>query len=365
MIQFSVSDIQITIKAQVANPEFASALLPTLKISKISSLKDATSNDVAFFFSKNYQEDFFNTRARLIVTGTAFVKPIEAANPPAWKNAVILACDDPYLAMATLTGKFSPLLSAHDHQSYSVGTNDIHPTAQIAPDVKLGTGIQIGAYAVIESGVQLADGVKIYPHCYIGPSSVIGTGTVLFHRVTLYEKTIIGDHCRIHAGAVIGADGFGYAPVKDETTKKAVDHRKIYHLGNVVIGNDVEVGANSSIDRGTFGSTTIHSKVKIDNQVQIGHNCELGEGSIVCGGVGMAGSSSLGKFVILLGQAGTANQVHVGDYSVVSPYAGVAKDVPADSQVIGMPARPTDEYFKIMAMQNKMLRERSKDRKKS
>lgn len=365
MIQFSVSDILNEIKAQVANPEFASALLPSLKISGIASLKDATPTDVAFFFSKNYQEDFFKTKASLIVTGSAFVKLIEAANPPAWKNAVLIACDDPYLAMAQLSAKFSAFLSAHDHQKLNKGPKQIHATAVISSDAHLGEGVEIGPYCVVESGVTIENGVKLYPHCYVGPNCKIGEGTVLFPRVTLYEKTVIGNQCRIHAGVVIGSDGFGYAPVKDSVTKKPVNHQKIYHLGNVVIEDHVEVGSETSIDRGTFGSTIIRKNAKIDNQVQVGHNVEVGEGSIICGGAALGGSSSTGKFVTMAGQTGLANQVHIGDYSVLTAYCGATKDFPAESVLSGMPARSYDDYYKIMAMQNKMLRGREKDRKKS
>ena len=132
----------------------------------------------------------------------------------------------------------------------------------------------------------------------------------------------------------------------------------------MIIGDDVEIGSNTTIDRGTMGSTLIHSKVKIDNQVQIGHNCEIGEGSILCGSAGMAGSSSLGKFVTVAAQAGTGNQVHVGDYSILGAFTGVAKDCPPESELAGMPARPIADYYKILAIQNKLLRERTKVRKK-
>ena len=356
MIEISVLEIQKMIKAQVANPEFASALLSSLKINGMNSLKDATSTEVAFFFSKHYQNDLFQTKAGLIVTGSAFISAVQAANPPAWSTAVILACDDPYQAMGRVSAKFSEAISSHECV--------IHPTAILGENVKIGVGVEVGAYSVIESGTILADGTKIYPQCFVGKGSSIGKGTVLFPRVTLYEKTIIGERCRIHSGVVIGADGFGYAPVKDPQTKKTVDHQKIYHLGNVQIGDDVEIGANSAIDRGTFGSTHVHSKVKIDNLVQIGHNCEIGEGSILCGGSGMAGSSSLGKFVIVAAHSGTGNQVHIGDYSFLAAYTGAAKSCEPGSELGGVPARPLDEYYKILAIQNKLLRERGKDRKK-
>lgn len=362
MIQFSVSEIQNMIQAQVANPGFASALLSSMKLKGIQSLKDAGPEDVAFFFSRSYQEDFLKSKAGLIITGAAFVKAIEALKAEPWKKSVILVSDDPYLSMGRLTAEFSKHLSVHDHQSSLQGQAKIHPSAIVAKSVKLGEGTEIGAHVVIEEGVTIESGVKVYPHCYIGNKSFIGKNSVLFPGVTLYEKTQIGERCRIHSGAVIGADGFGYAPVKDPSTQKPIDHQKIYHLGNVVIGNDVEIGANSTIDRATFGSTRIHSKVKIDNQVQIGHNCVVGEGSILCGAAGMAGSSSLGKFVVVAAQSGTGNQVHVGDYSFLAAYTGVDKDVEAGSQLSGVPARPLREHFKIMAILNKMLREREKDR---
>jgi len=365
MISISVLEIQEMIKAQVANPEFATALLSSLKITGIHSLKEASATDVAFFFSKHYQTDLFETNAGLIITGSAFVSAIKAAKPPAWEKAVFLMCDDPYQAMGVVTAKFSSFLSSHDHQVQSGTLNQIHPTAIISENVKLGIGIEVGAYSVIESGTTLSDGVKVYPHCFIGKNSSIGKNSVLFPKVTIYEKTKIGERCRIHSGVVIGSDGFGYAPIKDPVSKKTIDHQKIYHLGNVVIEDDVEIGANSAIDRGTFGSTIIHSKVKIDNLVQIGHNCEVGEGSILCGSSGMAGSSSLGKFVIIAAHAGSGNQVHIGDYSFLAAYSGVAKSCEPESELAGVPARPLDDYYKILAIQNKLLRERGKDRKKS
>lgn len=352
------------IEAQVANPEFASALLSSLRLEKLSTLKDAGPNDVAFFFSKHYESELMMTRAGVVIIATADAKAIEAANVPAWKKSIFLSCEKPNQALAVLSGFFSRHHSSHDHQEILSGKK-IHPTAILGSEVKIGDGVEIGAYSVIEDGCELQDGVVIYPQCFVGKNSSIGKGSVLFPRVTLYEKTVIGSRCRIHSGVVIGGDGFGYIPVKDPHTKKTVDHLKIFHVGNVRIGDDVEIGANTTIDRGTMGSTIIHSKVKIDNLVQVGHNCEVGEGSILCGAAGMAGSSSLGRFVTVAAQAGTGNQVHVGDYSVLGAFSGVAKDCPPDSELAGMPARPISEYYKILAIQNKLLRERSKDRKKS
>ena len=362
---FKVAQVAKWIEAETANANQAEAarLFSSLEIQGFATLADATPTDVTFFFSKNYQNDLIRTKAGVVITGSAFVKEIEKGGLPQWKTSVFLACADPYLAMATVSAHFSKILSRHDHQENTEEL--IHSSATVSASAKIGRNVQIGAHAVIEDDVVLHDGVVIYPQCYIGAHSEVGEGSVLFPRVTLYEKTVLGKNCRIHSGVVIGADGFGYAPVIDPVTKLPVGHRKIYHIGRVVIGNDVEIGANSTIDRGTLGDTIIHDQVKIDNLVQIGHNCEVHEGAILCGTAGMAGSSSLGKFVIVGAQSGTGNQVHVGNYSKLAAYTGVAKDIDPHSEVGGVPARPLSDYYRILAIQNKLLREQKKRGQKS
>lgn len=354
-MSFSVLEIQNWIKARAVNEAIPHALFSQTKITGTAPLELAGPTDVAFFFSKHYQSDLVRSKAGVIITGDAFAKPLEEAKIPQWKTSLFLACADPYGAMATISAHFSKIKSAHDHQVEPTQSS-IHSSAVIDPTAILGKNIEIRAGSVIEANAKIADGVVIYPQCYVGPNCSIGEGTVLFPRVTLYENTVIGNKCRIHSGAVIGADGFGYVPVLEEG--KPIRHSKIYHLGRVVIGDEVEIGANTSIDRGTIGDTKISSMVKIDNQVQIGHNCSLGEGSIVCGCAGMAGSSSLGKFVILGAQSGTSNQVHVGDYAKLGGYTGVGSDVEPGAELMGVPGRPVKEFYKLVALQNRMLKER-------
>lgn len=360
---FKVAQIAKWIEAQPANVDSAeiATLFSTGEVSGIATLKDATPKDLAFFFSKNYINDLLHTRAGVIVTGSAFVSELQKASIPQWKSTVFLACADPYRAMGVCSEQFSKVMSAHDHQTLP-SESRIHSTAIIHPDAKLGRNIEVGAHTVIESDAVIESGAVIYPNCYIGPGVFLGEGSVLFPNVTLYERTKIGRKCRIHAGVVIGGDGFGYAAVLDPITKLPLTHQKIYHLGRVVIEDEVEIGPNSTIDRGTLGDTIIRSRAKIDNLVQIGHNCEVGEGAILCGTAGMAGSSSLGKFVVVGANAGTGNQVHVGDYSKLAAYTGVAKDVPEKSEMGGVPARPLSDYYKILAIQNKLLRDQKRGR---
>jgi UDP-3-O-[3-hydroxymyristoyl] glucosamine N-acyltransferase len=272
---------------------------------------------------------------------------------------VFVSCPQPYLAMALITREFSKLLSAHDHQEKRAAS-EIHPTAVIDPSARLGERVKVGPHVVIEANAVVGSDVTLYPSVYLGPDTKVGEESVLFPRVALYQGSEIGKRCRIHAGAVIGADGFGYAQKTDPATKLPVDHLKIYHLGRVVVGDDVEIGANSTIDRGTFGDTVIQDKVKIDNQVQIGHNVVLEEGAVLCGASGVAGSSTVGKFTMIGAQAGLSNGVKVGAYSTLAGYTGVTKDYPDHSALAGVPARPQNEQFRLLALQQKLLKERGR-----
>jgi UDP-3-O-[3-hydroxymyristoyl] glucosamine N-acyltransferase len=357
----SIQQIADWCGAQVANSdeEGIAALLHSLKIENLSPLETAGPQDLAFFFSRNYEEELKKTRAGVIITGDAFVAPLKASGLPQWKTSVFLTCAEPYQAMAKVTRELSKFQSAHDHQ-LKRRTSEIHPTAIVDASVKLGERVKIGPHVVIEAGVVIGNDVTLYPSVYLGPRSQVGDESVLFPRVSLYEGTVIGKRCRLHAGVVVGADGFGYAQEKDPVTKLPVNHLKVYHLGRVLIGDDVEVGANSTIDRGTFGDTVIHDKVKIDNQVQVGHNATLEEGAILCGCAGIAGSATVGKFTIVGAQAGVSNQVKIGAYSMLTGYTGVTKDFPEHSAISGYPGRPQSEYFKMIALQLKMLKERGR-----
>lgn len=219
----------------------------------------------------------------------------------------------------------------------------IHPTAIIEEGVKLGEGVSIGAFSYIGANCEIGDNTVIYPLCYIGEKSKIGRNVLIYAQVTVYDNVEIGDNCIIHSGAVIGADGFGY--VKDEEK-----HLKIPHIGKVIIEADVEIGANTTIDRATMGETRIGKGTKIDNLVQIAHNVDIGDNSIIVAQVGVSGSVKIGKNVTLAGQAGIADHIEIGDNATIAAQAGVIKNVPANSTYSGYPARPHIQQMRILAL---------------
>lgn len=220
----------------------------------------------------------------------------------------------------------------------------MHPTAAIAPDVKLGTEVYIGAHVVIESGCQIGDRVQIYSNVTIYPDVVIGAGTILHANCVIHARTVIGQNCLIHSGAVLGSEGFGFVPTPAGTWEK------MPQVGRTVLGDQVEVGCNSAIDRGSLTDTYIGNGVKIDNLVQIGHGCRIGDHSLMAGQVGIAGGAVLGKNVILGGQVGVNNHITIGDRVVAGAQAGIAQDVAPDQQVMGHPAIAANTFLKASAI---------------
>lgn len=209
----------------------------------------------------------------------------------------------------------------------------IHPSAVVARTAQVNASAYIGPNCVIGERAQIAGGVILHAGDFVGDDCKIGAATMLFPNVTLYPRTELGQRVRIHAGAVIGADGFGY--VQDSGI-----HRKVPQIGNVVIGDDVEIGANTTIDRGALGPTVIGQGTKIDNLVQIGHNVQIGEHCLIISQVGVAGSTKLGNYVILAGQAGLGGHLQIGNKVTVAAQSGVMHNIPDGQTVLGSPALP-------------------------
>ncbi len=348
----SVQDILELTGGRLANAAEIGDRASGIRVERLAPLAGSTAGDIAFFFAKEFQSELPNAHPSVLLTGEPFTEPLRAAKVPLWTHSAVIACADPYLAMALVSGRMAETLSSGAH-TRRPAHRKIHPTAVVDASAEMGDQVEIGAHAVIEAGVRIGAGTVIYPGCYLGKGAHVGMDCVLFPRVTVYEASVIGDRVRIHAGAVIGADGFGYAPRKE--AGQVVGHQKIYHVGRVVLGDDVEIGANACVDRGTFGDTRLGNQVKIDNHVQIGHNCTLDEGAVVCGSSAMAGSSSLGKFVYVGGLTGITNKVHVGDRASVAAMSLLTKDVRGGSVVAGNPQREYREHFKVHAALNRLV----------
>ncbi|MCM2277840.1 MAG: UDP-3-O-(3-hydroxymyristoyl)glucosamine N-acyltransferase [Oligoflexia bacterium] len=353
-MSFSVSQILEWSGGRLANAEALGGKVDEIRVERPMPLGISRSTDLAFFYNKAYEGEARTADPGILITAEPFLKPLEASGHPIWRRAAVISCVDPYLAMALLSEKFAAALSSVAHVETIALETEVHPSAVLDASATIGAGVRIGAHCVIEAGARIGDGSVLYPGCYIGPEAVVGGRCVLFPGVTLYEWTQLGDRVRIHAGSVLGSDGFGYAQRRDG--KQVTGHQKIFHLGRVVVGNDVELGANVCVDRGTFGETRIGNNVKLDNDVHVGHNAILEEGAVVCGGTALAGRAQIGRFAFVGGLTGITNDVRIGDGASVGAVTLVTKDVPAGSTAVGVPAREYREHFKIHALLNRMLR---------
>ncbi len=247
---------------------------------------------------------------------------------------------DPLTAFATIVLQLRGLRTAE-----SAGTID--PTAHVHPTARVGPDTTVGPFAVIGEGAVLGARCQVYPGAYVGRSCRLGDDVVLHPHVVLYDECVLGNRVTVHANTVIGADGFGYRTQNGQ-------HVKVPQLGRVEVGDDVEIGACTTIDRGTFGPTRIGAGTKIDNLVMIAHNCQVGRHNLLVSQAGIAGSCTTGDYVVMAGQAGVADHLTVGDRAVIGAQAGVVKDIPADVRVIGSPARPQKESWRFMLSVEKL-----------
>mgnify|MGYP000630266329 CR=1 FL=1 len=294
-----------TLFATLAN-EFPDARLignPELSIDSLSPLESASSGSLAFLSHPKYTQKLSQSKAGCVVVGLA-------AESVAMLRGTCIVVNDPYFFFARLTQVWKQLHGA-------ARATGIHPSAFIDPSASLGEGVFVGAFACIGVGAVVATGTRIGEHCVIGQNAVVGAGSRLSTRVTLGDGCAVGERCIVHSGVVIGADGFGFAPHEGRW-------EKIEQLGNVRIGNDVEIGANTCIDRGSLQDTVIEDGVKLDNLIQIGHNVRIGAHSAVAGCVGVAGSASIGAHctigggAVVLGHLTLADHVHISVASVVT-----------------------------------------------
>ena len=291
-----------------------------LFIDGVSSLDDGKPSTISYLYSKKYEKFLKSSEAAAVVV----------SDESLIKNKDGLVVDEPRLAFVKILEFFSEKIDQYAN---------IDKTAQISSSSIIGSKVNIGANVVIGKNVIIKDNVSIGPNSVIDSRSMIGKNTKIFSNIHLYQDSIIGSDCIIHSGVVIGADGYGFISLED-------DHIKIPQLGKVVIGNNVEIGANSTIDCGTIGDTLIGDMCKLDNGVQIGHNVSIGRGCLLTAHVTIAGSTKIGEFCAFGGQAGAVDNVTIGDKAIFACYTAVTKDLPGGKMYSGAPAREIKEKNK-------------------
>jgi len=298
---------------------------PNVVITGISGIKEAKKGDITFLANSKYAGLAQATKASALITSKE--GSIVSDKP-------LIKTSNPSIAFTKVVSLVSPNSVKHP--------KGIHPTAIVSKTAKLAGDVSVGAYTVIEDGVQIENGTVIYGGCYIGYSTKVGKNCLIYPHVSIRERIEIGNKVVIHSGAVIGSDGFGFAMVRGV-------QEKIPQIGTVSIEDDVEIGANVTIDRARFDKTVIGKGTKVDNLVQIAHNVVTGENCIIVAQAGVSGSTVLGKGVILAGQAGIVGHIRIGDKAIVAAQAGVTKSVPADVKVSGYPAKPHDSAKRVNA----------------
>jgi UDP-3-O-[3-hydroxymyristoyl] glucosamine N-acyltransferase len=291
----------------------------------VAALETAGSGDISYLAHPRYRPFLEGTRASALILGGG----------EAWDRTPVIRAANPQLAFLRATEVFfTPYRPAPG----------VHPTAVVAPTARVGKGVAIGALCSIGDGAEIGDGSVLHPLVAVYPGVRIGRNAVLHAQVTVREGVSIGDNVILHAGVVVGSDGFAYVKGPDGA------QRKIPQAGTVRIEDDVEVGANSTIDRAALGATVIGKGVKIDNLVMVAHNVEVGENSILVAQVGIAGSSRVGKNVVLAGQVGLADHLTVGDGAVVAAKSGVTKSVPPGAFVAGSPHLDINDWRKVWVL---------------
>jgi UDP-3-O-[3-hydroxymyristoyl] glucosamine N-acyltransferase len=295
-----------------------------ISISRVIRIDDDEKGGLSFLANPKYESFIYTTGADVVIVGRDFKADREL-------SPTLIRVDDPYLAIASLLELYNKM--KHDKTGIS-------PTACIDETAVIGNDVYVGDYVCIGSGVVIGDGVKIYAHSYIGDQSSIGRNTMIFAGARLYPGTVVGNECTIHSGVVIGSDGFGFAPTAGNV------YKKVAQIGNVVIGDEVEIGSNTTIDRATIGSTIIRKGVKLDNLIQVAHNVEIGENTVIAAQTGISGSTKIGRNCMIGGQVGIAGHLKIGDNVKIQAQSGIPSDVADGEIIMGSPAIRLRQFMK-------------------
>lgn len=325
-MQISAKELAYILQAEIVGNE-------NTIVSKLAKIEEADSTAISFIANPKYEVYAEQSKAGILVVK----KDFDCVNH---NGTTFLKVEDPYTSFTVLLEKFADVIQQK---------SGIEQPSFIDESSQYGENLYLGAFAYIGKNVRIGKNVKIYPNVYIGDNCTIGDEVTLYAGVKIYHDCSIGNQSTIHAGTIVGSDGFGFAPQADGSFKK------VPQTGNVIIGNKVEIGANTVLDRATLGSTIIKDGAKIDNLVQIAHNVEVGESSVVASQTGISGSTKLGKYVMVGGQVGFVGHINIADGVKINAQSGVSKSVTEKGKALsGSPAENFRQHYKNQAMIRKL-----------
>jgi UDP-3-O-[3-hydroxymyristoyl] glucosamine N-acyltransferase len=306
----------------------------SIKVNRLEKIEEATQGSIAFLANPKYTDYIYSTKASAVIVNQQFeaTRDIESA---------LIRVEDAY-------SSFAKLLEAYE-QMTKIEKKGIEQPSYQSDSAQVGQDVYLGAFSHLGENVKIGEGAKIYPNAVIGDNVTIGSNTTIFAGVKIYANCKVGSNCIIHAGAVIGSDGFGYAPQEDGT------YKNVPQTGNVIIEDQVDIGANTTIDCATMGSTIVRSGVKIDNLVQIAHNVEVGKNTAIASQAGLSGSAKIGENVQIGGQAGITGHLHMADRTIIGPQSGVPKSIKEEGKVwFGTPIMEHREFLKTSIILRKL-----------
>lgn len=306
---------------------------PSVEVTRVAKIEEAGPGDLTFVANPKYQKYLSTTGASAVLVS----RKLDAVAAGVRSDLILIRVDDPYVAFLRVLKELSPAVDPFPE--------GVHPSAVVAPTADVEAGARIGPMVVIGDRAKIGKNARIGAGCVVGPEAVIGDDCTLYPRVVVYHQCRIGSRVIVHSGAVIGSDGFGFAPKADGT------YEKIPQLGIVVVEDDVEIGSNTSVDRATMGETLIRRGTKLDNLVQVAHNVTIGEHTVIAAQTGISGSSKIGSHCMIAGQVGIAGHLEIADRTILLAQSGIPKSIPQAGQTyFGYPAKPHGRALRIEAV---------------
>lgn len=297
---------------------------PNAEVFRLSKIEEGEEGSLTFLANPKYINHIYTTRASVTIVNDSFVPESEI-------TTTLIKVEDAYVS-------FSKLLEFYNQ--VKLNKNGIEPQTFISEGAKYGENLYLGSFSYIGQNVILGNNVKVYPNSFIGDNVVIGDNVFIFAGAKIYSETVIGNNCTIHSGAIIGADGFGFAPNEDG------EYNKIPQIGNVILEDNVDIGANTTVDRATLGSTIIRRGVKLDNQIQIAHNVEIGRNTVIAAQTGVAGSTKIGENCMIGGQVGIAGHLTIGNNVRIQAQSGVGRNIKDEEILQGSPTFAYSDFSK-------------------